>query len=153
MLLIKNTKTTKSYDKGKALEDLAYYFFDCIEGIKVIDRNIRNSTEELDLCFCNFTNDSSFWKMGPIVLVECKNHSRKISAKTIRNLNSIMEAKGITTSILFTSSTLTKPALEEIQKAKNLNKHIIVFYVQDLINNLDRSPHIILEEKIRREYE
>lgn len=146
--LIKKTKCQNSYDKGKVLENLAYYFFNCINDIKITGKNIRCFTEEIDLCFCTHSNDSLFWKLGPVVLVECKNQVEKISAKIIRNLSSIMEIKGITGAILFTTSALTKPALEEIQKSKNLNKKIIVLYLNDIINNTNKSPYDILKKKL-----
>lgn len=100
------------------------------------------------MCFCTHSNNSLFWKLGPVVLVECKNQVEKISSKIIRNLSSIMEIKGITGSILFTTSALTKPALEEIQKAENSNKKIIVLYLNDIINNSNKSPYAILKEKL-----
>ena len=45
--LIKKTKCKNSYDKGKALENLAYYFFNCINDIKITGKNIRCFTEEI----------------------------------------------------------------------------------------------------------
>ena len=68
-------------------------------------------------------------------------------AKTIRNLTYIMDSKGVSTTLLFSSSKLTKPALEEISLAKNFRKNFIVIYLEDLIQ-LDTEPSHFLENKI-----
>lgn len=144
---INNLPSSTNYAKGKALEDLVAYFFSCINEFKITGRNIRNFTEEIDLCLCNCSNNALFWELGPIVLVECKNQHEKINVKTIRNLSSIMEVKGISTTILVTASVLTKPAIGEIEKAKLTNKNIIVIYLNELLS-LNKTPLRFLEDKI-----
>lgn len=145
--LFKEIKSSNNYVKGKSLEDLANYFLSCIKDIKVTGRNIRHFTEEIDLCFCNYSNDSVLWKLGSLILVECKNHTKKIPAKTIRNLSYIMESKGITTTFLFTASSLTKPALDEIEKAKNMGKYFIIIYLEELLT-IKNDPQDFLRAKI-----
>ena len=145
--LIEKTQVVNRYEKGRALEDLADYLFSCIEGIKVTGRNIRYFTEEIDLCFCNYSNDALLWELGSVVLVECKNHKSKIPVKTIRNLSCIMEMKGISYSILVTTSNLTKAALKEVDKLRETNKNIIVILLDDIVN-IKKSPIDILKEKI-----
>ena len=81
------------------------------------------------------------------MLVECKNHKDKISVKTIRDLSCVMELKGIESSILITTSVLTKPALEEIKKLQETNKNIIVIYLEE-IKNIGKPTEEILKEKI-----
>lgn len=149
--LLTKLYSPKNYDKGKSMENLANYFFRCIDGIQIRGRNIRHFTEEIDLCFCNYSNDSTLWKLGPVVLVECKNHKKNIPAKTIRNLNSIMESKGISTTILFTASPLSKASLQEVEKAKNFGKYFIVFSFDDLLN-INSTPLELLKIKIEKTF-
>lgn len=144
--LLEKLSSTKNYDKGKAMENLANYFLSCIPGIHITGRNILHFTEEIDLCLCNYSNDSTLWELGSTILVECKNHKANIPAKTIRNLSYIMDSKGISSTFLFTASPLTKPALEEIEKAKNFGKHFIVFNLEDLVSTT--SPSLVLKNKL-----
>lgn len=149
--LLKEVNSSKNYEKGKAMEDLANYFLSCIEQIKITGRNARHFTEEIDLCICNYAKDSIFWNLGSLILVECKNHKRKIPVKTIRNLSYIMESKGITTTILFSKSELTKPALEEIRKSENLGKHFIIIYLKDLISIQD-NPNTFFKKLLETKF-
>lgn len=61
-----------------------------------------------------------------------------------------MDSKGIDTTILFTSSNLTNPALKEVDKAANVGKKFIIIYLKDLIN-LDCEPYELLKSKILKE--
>ena len=149
--MFKKLYSPKNYDKGKSMEDLANYFFSCIDGIQIRGRNIRHFTEEIDLCFCNYSDDSTLWELGPVVLVECKNQKRNIPAKTIRNLNSVMESKGISTTILFTASPLSKASVKEVEKAKNSGKYFIIFSLVDLLD-MNSTPLEVLKNKIKEAF-
>ena len=145
--LIKFLNAPTAYHKGKNMECLANYFLSCINGITITGANVRYLTEEIDLCFCNYSNNSVLWQIGSLVLVECKNQIKKISSKVIRNLSQLMDYKGVITSIIFTSSKLTKAAEEEISKIKNNGKYFIIFTLEDLIN-MQIAPLELLEQKI-----
>lgn len=58
-----------------------------------------------------------------------------------------MEMKGISYSILVTTSNLTKAALKEVDKLRETNKNIIVILLDDIVN-IKKSPIDILKEKI-----
>ena len=67
-------------EKGKILEELTVRFFASINGLQIIER-IRTKTEEIDLVILN-KSDESFWKSeSNLVLVECKNWSKKKAGK------------------------------------------------------------------------
>jgi len=67
-------------EKGKILEELSVRFFASIDGLQIIER-IRTKTEEIDLVILN-KSDESFWKSeSNLVLVECKNWSKKKAGK------------------------------------------------------------------------
>lgn len=145
--LLNKINVDGNYEKGHAFEDLAEYFLSCIKGIKITGRNIKYFTEEIDLCFCTYANDSVLWKMGALVLVECKNRTPNISTSMIRNMSQIMDSKGAYTTILFTRSKLGKPAKEEIEKVERLGKHFIVITLDELIN-MQTTPIELLKRKI-----
>lgn len=58
-----------------------------------------------------------------------------------------MEMKGISSSILITTSPLTEPAVKEIEKLQETNKNIFVLNLNDMID-MKKTPINILEEKI-----
>jgi Holliday junction resolvase-like predicted endonuclease len=146
-----NLRPKENHLKGKAMEDLAYYFLNAISGLKITGRNIRYFTEELDLCCCNISNDPVLWKMGALVLVECKNRKENTSVSTIRNLSHIMDAKGATTIILFTYSRVTEPAIKEIEKQLTFGKNFICLELSDLKSLCEtRTPDDLLREKLEK---
>lgn len=75
--LIKKISIEKDANiKGRLLEELICKLFSKIKGFKVISR-VRTSTEEIDLVILNNSPDVFWQKESPIVLVECKNWSKK----------------------------------------------------------------------------
>lgn len=151
--LLENLKLDTNYEKGKAMEELAAYFIGTICDIKITGKNIRYSTEEIDLCCANISNDSLFWNMGALILVECKNHEKKISVSTIRSLSQIMEYKSISTMILFTRSDITSASKKEIEKQKEYGKHFVCINFSDLLTvNESNTPKELLMKKILEKF-
>ncbi|MBS7020629.1 MAG: restriction endonuclease, partial [Firmicutes bacterium] len=112
-------------------------------------KNIRYITEEIDLCCANLSNDSRFWNMGGLILVECKNQNKKVPVSTIRSLSQIMEYKGISTLLLFTRSEITSAAKQEIKKQQEYGKYFICINFTDLIRvNNNNTPKEVLQEKL-----
>lgn len=149
--LIEKTKSKNNQEKGKALEDLADYFLSCVKGIKITSRNQTTETEELDLCVCTYTTDSTLCQIGSFVLVECKNRSKNISSQMLRNMSQIMDSKGAYTTILFTHSALTTPAKKEIDKFKRLGKYFILITIDDIIH-METSPTELFKQKIKETF-
>ena len=149
--LIQKTASRDSQEKGKALEDLAFYFLSCIQGIKITSRNQKTSTEEMDLCICTYTTDPVLSKIGSFVIVECKNRFRKLPSPTLRNLSQVMDSKGACTTILFTRSIPTKAAVKEIDKFKRLGKYFIIITIDDIIS-MSSNPCDLLKQKINETF-
>jgi len=75
-----NQKNGDANEKGKILEELSVRFFSSIDGLQIIERT-RTKTEEIDLVILN-KSDESFWKSeSNLVLVECKNWTKKKAGK------------------------------------------------------------------------
>jgi 5S rRNA maturation endonuclease (ribonuclease M5) len=79
--LIQKVITTKDTDeKGKYLEELIARFFAEIKGFHIIERK-RTKTEEIDLVIIN-NSDQDVWRSeSNLILVECKNWSKKPAGK------------------------------------------------------------------------
>lgn len=136
-------------EKGKAMERLGEYFLSTISGLKLTGRRIREAKEEIDLCFMNVSLDYDLWKMGPLLLVECKNRKEKLSVSVLRSLIQVMEAKGGFTLILFTKSGLTKTAKQEVRDQALYGKYIIDFNLTEL-KRIDENhlPSEVLSQKL-----
>lgn len=149
--LIERTNSEGIQEKGKALEDLAFYFLSCIQGITITSRNQKTSTEEMDLCVCTYTTNPILSKIGSFAIVECKNHFKNLSSQMLRNLSQIMDSKGAFTSVLFTRSNPTKAAMEEIDKFKRVGKYFVVITI-DEITNMRSNPCDLLKQKINETF-
>lgn len=122
-----------NYDKGLQLEEIANYFIECIEGLKVTKRRAKTENEEMDLVCCNVSENEELWRLGPAILIECKNWMNKVDTKVIRNLSYLMDKKGICTLLLFTKKNVTEGAEKEILKQAAHNRFILTFSLEDLI--------------------
>ena len=77
-------KARNPQKKGKALEQLLAALLESIEGFIEIKRDIKTSTEEIDIVFRNGSRDPFWQKQGEIVLVECKNwKSQKVGKNEV----------------------------------------------------------------------
>lgn len=74
-----------SHEKGKRLEAFVEALIDCSSGLIVVQKNIRNATEELDMVVKNQVG-SPFWSSlnSPLIFVECKNWSTPVGVKEAR---------------------------------------------------------------------
>ena len=119
-------------EKGKALENIAEYLIDCSRDIQVMGKRIRTDRDEIDLSCCNISLRSDIWKLGALILIECKNWKNKVSINIIRQLGYIMTYKGNMTTILFARNGITANAQKEILRHAMLGKYILCLDMQDL---------------------
>lgn len=76
-LLLAVERSDETSVKGKALEALVAAAMQKVPGFYVSERNLRTATEEIDLLVINGNEGPLFRKEGPLILVECKNWSRR----------------------------------------------------------------------------
>lgn len=69
--------TTSNYEKGLVLEELTYRLFHNCLGFSVTDSRVQTETEEIDLIVLNNSTDPRFSRESAILLIECKNWSKK----------------------------------------------------------------------------
>jgi Holliday junction resolvase-like predicted endonuclease len=95
------TSTTDDDDlttraRGDALESLVDALMRTEEPeLRVIEKNLRTTEEEIDLVLKNGLSDA-FWSTlsSPLILVECKNWSRRAGVGTLRVFESKMQDRG-----------------------------------------------------------
>jgi hypothetical protein len=141
-------------EKKKSLEYLAEFLFETIKGLKVVDRDLRTSAEEIDRLVRN-ESDEPFWRnLGNPFLVECKNWGVPVGAKEIRDLKGKMDSRGIKTGFLLAKSGVSgndyRDARLAIREALTNGRYIVVLDDSDLQEIADGTPP---SEKLRDKYE
>lgn len=77
-----------SQNKWAMLESFLEGFFNCITGIEVIEKNLKNDDEEIDLVLKNSATSWFFQNLNsPLILVEAKNWKGKAQTKVSRDFN------------------------------------------------------------------
>ena len=139
--------------KGLASEYLAMFLINSIDGLEIMAHDSLETAEEVELLVAN-ESDQRFWQeIGNPFLVECKNWSKPLGAKDIRNLKGVMESKNIRTAILISRNGVTgderHDALLLIREAHANNRFIVVLDQADL---LEIANGIHPSEKIRQRF-
>lgn len=98
---------TTNNEKGKSLEQLSSYLFNCIDGIEVRETNINGPAEEVDLLLWNAKTVSVFEPWDNLISVECKNWSRPAGSNLIDSFATKIRLKHLTTGIFIATSGVT----------------------------------------------
>ncbi|MEA4849271.1 MAG: hypothetical protein VB106_18720 [Clostridiaceae bacterium] len=142
-------KGNSSYAKGKRLEDIAQYFIGTIPGLRVTDTRSKRGRAEVDVFCCNVSYDSYLWKLGALILIECKNRKKKVEVADIRNLVPTMKAKGIIGAIIFSAAGFSLVSVKEIKYQLFDGKMIIPISLEDLRGvGKKKGAYDLLREKI-----
>jgi hypothetical protein len=96
-------------EKGKALEDLICYLFECIPGISVTQRNTLDvfQAEEVDVAFWNDQHHQGIWFLPNLLLVECKNWSVPVSNDEVVFFDEKLRRRGLSFGILVAANGIT----------------------------------------------
>ena len=70
-------------DKGKALEALLSRLFERVDGLGIVDTNVRTASEELDILIVNEAKDPFLGNLGTPILVECKKWNCPVGAREV----------------------------------------------------------------------
>lgn len=92
-----------SQEKGRRLEALLAFLFSQVRDLKVIERNYRTETEEIDLVLQVDNFSSRVWQRPgvPFILVEAKNRADKASQQVMSVLLTKLQTKRGTSRIAF----------------------------------------------------
>jgi len=145
-------KAETNKGKKESLEGLAEILIGMIEGLEVIKKNANTETEEIDLLVKN-ESPLPFWMRLPNpFLVECKNWSKPIGAKEIRDFKGKMDEISFRVMIAINGITgrderdAAKGVIRDARKQKN---HIVVLDKEDL-EDIAKGMHPA--EKINAKY-
>jgi CheY-like chemotaxis protein len=82
-----------AHRKGFLLENLMALLFKTIPGFERLDTRVSNELEELDLLVENNGADAFWTRESPYILVECKNWSKRVGDKELRDLWGKMDGR------------------------------------------------------------
>ncbi|MDI1447230.1 restriction endonuclease [Polyangium sp. 6x1] len=90
-----NVDTLTAQEKGVRLEQFADLLLADIDGLMVVEKNLRTQTAELDLVVQNNVARPFWSNLGsPLIFVECKNWTKAADVREARALESKMRARG-----------------------------------------------------------
>jgi Restriction endonuclease len=95
--------------QGRALEDLICYVFEQVPGIAVTRRNQTNAfaTEEIDVALWNDCHSDGFFFLSNVILVECKNWSRRVCSSEVSWFDTKLRNRGLDFGILVAPNGIT----------------------------------------------
>ncbi|MFC7166479.1 restriction endonuclease [Halospeciosus flavus] len=144
-------------EKGESLEELAALLFDGIEATKTVEQNVYGESSEVDVVARYEGKDdyTFFEEYNRYVMVECKNWSKSIGAKQIRDFKGKLQTSNVDLGIFFAQDGVTggsrgEFALGELDLAfRNEDIAIVVVDDRDLewIRN-GNSFYDLLEKKL-----
>lgn len=141
------------YQKGLVWEETAAYMLERIEGIKINGRRMRVDRQEIDLCCVNVSVNEELWKLGALILVECKNWSSKADVGVIRSIGQIMYMKGTTATLLFSKQGVSSDANDEILQLALRGAYVLCITKGDLLTVAEKEDFTKLLLRKWRELE
>jgi hypothetical protein len=152
---LSKVRTAQTNDEKKhSLEYLAEFIFGTIDGLNVIDKDLRTSAEEIDRLIRNESNEPFWRNLGNPIFIECKNWEEPVSAATIRDIKGKMESRNVKTTFLFAKNGITgnkyKDARLEVRQALGKGIYLIVLSLDDLERIAQEKSPL---EKLREAYE
>src|SRR4051812_14051115 len=92
-------------EQGRSLEDLICYVLGQLPGVSVTHRNELNAfdTEEIDVAVWNDTANDGLFFLPNLILVECKNWSKKVGSEELNWFYTKLRNRGLTFGILVTT--------------------------------------------------
>ena len=143
-----------SASKGDMMEELVLYLFSKVKGLDFYGKDITDSSQshEMDLVFWNEKKSLHF--LDAILIIECKNLNKKVSADQVGWFTKKLSARGLRTGLLISSKGITgrtnKNAHQEILDALTSNGITIILLGVDEIVSLDGPDKLV--KLIREKY-
>lgn len=129
-----------AHEKGQRLETLLAFVFAQASGLKVIERNFRNETEEIDLVLQIDNASGRIWQQlgAPFILVEAKNRADKASQQTVSSLITKLQTKrgSARIAVLVSLAGFTEDARQQELRFSTQNVCIVMLervHLQDML--------------------
>jgi restriction endonuclease len=142
--------------QGRALEDLICYVFMQISGISITRRNEMNAfqTEEIDVALWNDGDRDGFFFLPNIILIECKNWSRRVGSAEVSWFDSKLRNRGLNFGILVATRGVTGDAADLtaahsiVAAALREGRRLVVISIDELQTLTDASKlvHLVKEK-------
>lgn len=134
-----NAQTTA--EQGRALEDLICYVMGLVPGVAITHRNEMNAfeTEEIDVAVWNDRAADGLFFLPDIVLVECKNWSKRVGSEEVNWFDAKLRNRGLTFGILITTRGITGQAADltaahaTVAAALREGRRLVVFTTDELL--------------------
>jgi len=132
--IIEDWKTSKekienNYEKGRRLENFTATLIDSIDGLSIIEKNLKSDFEELDLIVKNNIKSPFIQSINsPIILVECKNWTKPVGIEEARVFESKIRELGqrANLGIFVALNGVTPPFKKHLNNLKRENYTILV---------------------------
>jgi CheY-like chemotaxis protein len=139
--------------KGVLLEKLVALLLKSIPGFDRLDSRIQNESEEIDVLVQNNAADPFWQKESPYILVECKNWSKHVGTKEIRDFWGKMEGRYDRCRLaLFVAPGGFADTVREFLLRKSENNRLVLLVgpgeLDELVKRSDRDA--VLKEMHRR---
>lgn len=134
-----------SQDRGRRLEALLAFLFSQVTDFRVVRRNHRNKTQEIDLVLQIDSYSKRVWQIPgrPLVLVEAKNRKEPTGAPVLAGLVRKIQTKRQTVKIAFLVSTSGVTKDLEIESLRGSTEdHCVVVIGPAQLRSLIQDPDL-----------
>ncbi|WP_242086463.1 YraN family protein [Microbacterium lacticum] len=129
-------KTGSAQDKGARLEALLAFLFSQVTDYRVVERNYRNSTQEIDIVLQIDSFSTRIWQVPgrPLILVEAKNRSERTDSATFAVLvNKVRtKRKSVKFAFLVAMEGFTEDAKRESLRHSTSNLCVVMLAALDV---------------------
>lgn len=128
--------TGSAQDKGARLEALLAFLFGQVTDYRVVERNYRNSTQEIDIVLQIDSFSTRIWQIPgrPLILVEAKNRSERTDSATFAVLvNKVRtKRKSVKFAFLVAMAGFTEDAKRESLRHSTSNLCVVMLAAADV---------------------
>jgi hypothetical protein len=141
--------------KGQALEDLIEVLFTSDDGLVLSDKRVNTADEEIDLVCVNNVN-RPFWLalQSPLLFVECKNWTKNVGTKEIRDFEIKIQNHGSLAKLGFFVSLngFTDEVPNELKRMCRSGYHVVLFTCAEIEEYLESDVSLLnwLEKQISK---
>lgn len=144
-----------SYAKGRRFEGLLAFLFGQVGDFRVVERNLRGASDEVDLVIQVDNWSDRCWQQSgaPFVIVEAKNRADPVDQATVTVLNGKLRTKrqSVRLGFLVTTGSFTADArMQELKFAQD-SEVIVMIDGDGLVEWIEsEEPDEVLERIVRR---
>ncbi len=144
-----------SFEKGRRFEGLMAFLLGQVGDFRVIERNFRGDTDEIDIVLQVDNWSARCWQFpgSPFVLVEAKNWTNPVDQAAVTVFNGKLKTKRQTTrlGLMFAASRFTTDAKLQIVKFAQDKEIIALIDCDRIVEWIDSvEPEEYLEQTVRR---